>query len=85
MTATVPKTIDLPPEGAEMVPVFIDPELVVTPDGNPAYASAELTDLANYLRRLLDSGIESTWGGDDSLLWRDIICYWRRLRTEESK
>jgi hypothetical protein len=32
MTATVPKTIELPPEGAVLVPVLIDPELVVLPD-----------------------------------------------------
>src|SRR6516165_12005923 len=45
MTATVPKTIDLPPEGAELVPVYIDPELVVTPEGNPVYTPAMLADL----------------------------------------
>jgi hypothetical protein len=42
MTATVPKTIELPPEGAELVPVYIDPELVVTPADNPPHSPATL-------------------------------------------
>ena len=33
MTVARPKTIDLPPEGAELVPVYFDTELIVTPDG----------------------------------------------------
>jgi hypothetical protein len=51
MTATVPKAIDPPPEGAERPPVFIEPELVVTPDGNPAYAPADLADLLESVRQ----------------------------------
>ena len=51
MTTTVTKTSEPPPEGAERTLVFIDPELVVTPDGNPAYAPAALADLAESIRR----------------------------------
>jgi hypothetical protein len=38
MTVAAPKTIDLPPEGAELV--NLDPELVVIPDDNPPHSPA---------------------------------------------
>jgi ParB-like chromosome segregation protein Spo0J len=51
MTVTVPKTYGPPPEEAERAPVFIDPELVITPEGNPAYTPADLAGLADSIRR----------------------------------
>jgi hypothetical protein len=55
-TATVPKTIELPPEGAELV--YLDPELVVIPDDNPPHSPATLADLETSMRALgqLDPG-----------------------------
>jgi transcriptional regulator with XRE-family HTH domain len=50
MTTTVPKTIELPPEGAELVPVFIDPELVVLPDDQPVPTAAMVADLLESVR-----------------------------------
>ena len=56
MTLASPKSIELPAdpatsgEPAELVPVFIEPELVVTPDDNPAYTPAMLADLADSVR-----------------------------------
>ena len=51
MNATVPKTNGPPPEGAEPALVFIDPGLVVTPEGNPAYTPADLADLEDSFRQ----------------------------------
>jgi hypothetical protein len=50
MTATVPKTIDLPPEPAELVPIYIDPELVVLPDDQPVPTAAAVADLLESVR-----------------------------------
>jgi ParB-like chromosome segregation protein Spo0J len=56
MTLAPPNRIELPPEPAtdagpaELVPMYIDPELVVTPDDNPAYTPAMLADLTESIR-----------------------------------
>ncbi len=52
MSAAAAKPIDLPPKAAEMVPVYIDPERVVTPDDNPAHGPARLADLVASIREL---------------------------------
>jgi hypothetical protein len=49
-TATVPKTIDPPPEGAELV--YLDPELVVIPPDNPPHSPGMLDDLEASIREL---------------------------------
>ncbi len=51
MTVAPPKTIDLPPEGAELVPVYFDTERIVTPADNPAYTPAMLADLVDSVRQ----------------------------------
>jgi hypothetical protein len=50
MTATVSQTLDLPPEGAELV--NLDPALVVIPDDNPPHSPAILADLEASIRAL---------------------------------
>lgn len=50
MSVALPKTGDPPPERTELVPVFIEPEFVVTPDDNPVYSPAMLADLADSIR-----------------------------------
>jgi hypothetical protein len=52
MAVTVPKTIDLPPEEAELVPVYFDTDLIVTPEGNPPHSPAMLDDLEASMREL---------------------------------
>jgi hypothetical protein len=38
------------PEQAELVPVYFDPDLIVTPDDNPVYTPAMLADLRESVR-----------------------------------
>ncbi len=39
-----------PPDRAELVPLKFDPDLIVTPDGNPLYTPAMLDDLLESIR-----------------------------------
>jgi len=50
MTVTVPKNIDPPPGGAELVPVYFDTDLIVTPEDNPPHSPSMLADLEASIR-----------------------------------
>jgi ParB-like nuclease domain len=52
MTVATLKAVPPPPGGAELVPRYLDPELIVTPDDNPAHSPARIADLAASIREL---------------------------------
>jgi hypothetical protein len=52
MTVTTVKAVPSPPDGTELVPRYFDPELIVTPDDNPAHSPARIADLAASIREL---------------------------------
>jgi hypothetical protein len=52
MTVATLKAVASPPEGAELVPRYFDPDLIVTPEDNPAHSPARIADLVASIREL---------------------------------
>lgn len=50
MTNATLNAVELPPEQAELVPIYLDTGQVVTPGDNPAYTPAMLADLLESMR-----------------------------------
>ena len=50
MSVAILNTAHLPSDRAELVPKYLDPELIVTPGDNPAYGPAMLADLLESMR-----------------------------------
>ena len=50
MSVATLEAVKPPPDRAELVPKYLDPELIVTPDDNPHYSPAMLADLLESMR-----------------------------------